>query len=276
LEYKGAALRTRDNPRCHHLEIRKDNVANSLTMVQKDSLVLVTPKSTNTQYKSTKNTSKDIKAMDHAQKLNGKMFKILTSWSEGSPANLFPSQEIAGDSMIQEARCFLRLHDALNKSSHAFFCLRMLKGFYLTVKDIRSSQSCPRWMSLGMTFNGKCLTLKDISPKIESGYSLSDILEEHVDQKYFLSDTMLKNLMDNKIFLQRLTQTTSKDQAEDTEDKQDSLYEQTSRIHKTEGISPTVPTASGGHHIPLICESEGSLPPNVKDSRDFLPDGQKE
>jgi hypothetical protein len=43
-----------------------------------------------------------------------------------------------------------------------------------------------------MTVNGKCLTARiSVSPKTESECSLSDILEEQVDQKYFLSEEQI-------------------------------------------------------------------------------------
>jgi hypothetical protein len=44
-------------------------------------------------------------------------------------------------------------------------------------------------MNWGMTANGKCLTAKiSESHRIGKECSLSDILEEQVDQKYFLSE----------------------------------------------------------------------------------------
>lgn len=55
-----------------------------------------------------------------------------------------------------------------------------------------------RLMSWGMTANGKCLTAKITeSPRIESECSLSDILEEHPDQKYFLSPIATQKLLNN-------------------------------------------------------------------------------
>jgi len=42
VEVKGAALRTRDNPRGYHLEEGKIGVANSLTSFEKDSMVVLT------------------------------------------------------------------------------------------------------------------------------------------------------------------------------------------------------------------------------------------
>jgi hypothetical protein len=77
-----------------------------------------------------------------------------------------------------------------------FYSLKTLKGYYLTTKGTRSELSSIRWMNLGMTQNGKCLTLKiSESPKTEKGCSLSDILEEQVDEKYFLSSEVTKRLV---------------------------------------------------------------------------------
>ena len=55
-----------------------------------------------------------------------------------------------------------------------------------------------RWMNSGMMWNGKCLTAK-ISEYHKTGNvcSLSDILEENVDEKFFLSEEKTKNLVLN-------------------------------------------------------------------------------
>lgn len=50
-----------------------------------------------------------------------------------------------------------------------------------------------------MVWNGKCLTANTSEfPKIGKGCSLSDILEESVGSKYFLSQKTLNRLMDYK------------------------------------------------------------------------------
>ena len=50
-------------------------------------------------------------------------------------------------------------------------------------------------MTLGaIDLNGNCLIQHGFYPKIESGYTLSDILETEVDQKYFLSEKALYGL----------------------------------------------------------------------------------
>lgn len=53
-------------------------------------------------------------------------------------------------------------------------------------------------MNWGMMLSGECLTLKTSEcPKTEKEYSLSDILEEHVPEKYFLSETVAKRLRES-------------------------------------------------------------------------------
>ena len=75
----------------------------------------------------------------------------------------------------------------------------MLKRSTLLLTPLRS------W---GMIANGKCLTARITeSPKTENASSLSDILEEQVDQKYFLSPTVI----------QRILEKLPKEQARDTE-----------------------------------------------------------
>ena len=52
-----------------------------------------------------------------------------------------------------------------------------------------------RLPTLGMMVNGNYLIQGGFSPKIESGFTLSDILEEEVDPKYFLSAKAVGNLV---------------------------------------------------------------------------------
>lgn len=54
-----------------------------------------------------------------------------------------------------------------------------------------SPPSCGPWMASGMTCNGDCVTLRYLEcPRIGNGYTLSDILEDDPDPKYFLSAEM--------------------------------------------------------------------------------------
>lgn len=49
-----------------------------------------------------------------------------------------------------------------------------------------------------MVWNGKCLTADISYHKTESEYTLSDILEESVDSKYFLSQKAIERLTSYK------------------------------------------------------------------------------
>lgn len=49
-----------------------------------------------------------------------------------------------------------------------------------------------------MAWNGKCLTANITCPKIVKECSLSDILEESVDEKYYLSQHTIDRLMSYK------------------------------------------------------------------------------
>ena len=122
--YKSCALRTRDNPRGHHLEIRKDNVSNCINSVTKDYLVLVSQKSTNTQSKSIKNNSLTTKTMETSQKLTQKNYQALICLWEGFLArpSALPVKEL--DSMIREVRSSLKSLGLLGKNSHAFYYLK--------------------------------------------------------------------------------------------------------------------------------------------------------
>ena len=146
-------------------------------------------KLTSTQPKSTKNTSLTIKTMETSQLSTKGIYQTLNSWLGDFLAKL-SVWLVSGEGLTtQEVRCFLKSQELLNKSSHAFYSLRTSKGCYLTTKETRSILSSPRLMNWGMTANGKCLTAK-ISGSHKTGKecSLSDILEEHPDQKYFLSE----------------------------------------------------------------------------------------
>ena len=81
----------------------------------------------------------------------------------------------------------------------AFLSLKMLKDFYLQIMEKTLKQSCEKLPTLGfMSVSGNLLILPGFYPKIESGYTLSDILEKTVDEKYFLSAQTISRLMSYK------------------------------------------------------------------------------
>ena len=180
-----------------------DPLNHQVTKDQKNSTVLRTNynngnawvilKSASMPSKSTKNTSQPIKSTAMSQISHGQMFQILNCFVGDSPANPFQSRANEAVSLIPEANSSLKSLGLHRKNIHAFYFLKTSRGFYLTTKAEPSRLFSIRWMNLGMTCNGKCLTLKTlVSPRTESGCSLSDILEPQVAPKYFLSDKQTK------------------------------------------------------------------------------------
>ena len=80
-----------------------------------------------------------------------------------------------------------------------YLFLENVKGLLNHDGGVRSRQSSERWQNLGMAWNGKCLTASiSAFHSIGSECSLSDILEESVDEKYFLSEQTVKRLLSYK------------------------------------------------------------------------------
>lgn len=82
------------------------------------------------------------------------------------------------------------------KPKHLF--LENVKGILSNGGGQRLQEYFKRWMPWGMTVNGSCLTAKILEcRKIEKECSLSDILEENVPDKYFLSPQTQAKILAN-------------------------------------------------------------------------------
>src|SRR3990167_4748235 len=122
--------------------------------------------------------------------------KTMTSSAQDSHANRSLSQEKEWGLKIQEELSFLKSQGLLKTNDHKSFSLKMLKGYYHTIKGEHLPLSLPHLMNWGIMQNGKCLTANILEfHRIGKGYLLSDILEEQVADKYFLSDKMVQNLL---------------------------------------------------------------------------------
>ena len=120
----------------------------------------------------------------------------LTLSAEDFRAKLSQLLESEEDSKIQEELSSLKLQDSQVFSNLNIFSARTLKDSLITTKEERSKQSSTRLMNWGMMWNGKCLTAKiSVSHKTENVCILSDILEEQVDDQYFLSSEKTERLI---------------------------------------------------------------------------------
>lgn len=131
-----------------------------------------------------------------SQKLTQENYLNSTSCVADSLAKLFQLLEKGKVLKIQEELSYLNCLGLLKKKDHRIYSLRMSEDSSATTKGEHSEQSSWHWMKSGMMCNGKCLTL-NISEchRTEKECTLSDILEEEVDDQYYLSDKMTDYLL---------------------------------------------------------------------------------
>jgi len=245
-----------------HQTIRKDNISPTITQAmgqgggQIPILVFTQTNGINTPTPSIESTSESV-----IPEISGQLTLVpsptLTSSAGDFLAKVSVLLEKEGDLTTPEELSFLKSLGFSRKSNQDCVYWKTSKDCYLMTREELSKPSSPRLMSWGMTSNGKCVTQRITeSPRTGNASSLSDILEEHPDQKYFLSPTMTKFMLNDrgKFLPQLLADTTNRDSQ--TLISLLRNQSQANRVYSKKGISPTVPTASGGRHIPQICESE--------------------
>lgn len=160
--------------------------------------VLDIPKSINTQSKFMKRTSPITKTMVTSQKSTPKNSQTLTCLSEDFLAKVSALLANAGDSQIPEGHSFLTSLGFSKKNNQDCVYWKTSKDFYLMTTETLSKQSSPRLQNWGMISNGRCVTARiSESHKIGKECSLLDILEEHPDQKYFLSKKATQKILKN-------------------------------------------------------------------------------
>jgi hypothetical protein len=144
--------------------------------------------------------------METLQKSTPQLFPTSTVSFEDSLVRLLASLEKGEVLKIPEERSSLNLREYCEQNSLDYSSLRMLRDCSVTTTERLSAPSLPRLMSWGMTVNGKCLTAKITEcHRTGSESSLSDILEEHPDPKYFLSEkaqiTLMSQMEKSQAFL---------------------------------------------------------------------------
>ena len=144
-------------------------------------------------------------------------YQTFSAYVQDFLAKHFQSLESGEGSKIQEVRSFLKSYGLLGKNNHLFYSSKTSKGYYLTTKG-KPLESCfKRWMNWGMTVNGKSLIANISFHKTEREYSLSDILEDQVAEKYYLSEKATKSMLtrNKSNILPRSQQTTGKEMEQD-------------------------------------------------------------
>jgi len=113
-------------------------------------------------------------------------------------APLFQLRENERDSLwtTPEGLSLLRCFASLGISEYHIYSLKMLKDYSTTMEGEPFKSSSKSWMAWGMTLNGNCWTAKiSESRNTENAFSLSEILEENPDPKYFLSEEQTRRMM---------------------------------------------------------------------------------
>lgn len=120
-----------------------------------------------------------------------------------SLAKIFRLLEKGEDWKAVEAGCSTKLSGLSGRSGLKFLSLKTSKVFSQVSEERTLSDVCEKLPTLGvMTCSGSLSILHGFYPRIESGYTLSELLEASPDAKYFLSNVAVKRLLsfkDNKL-----------------------------------------------------------------------------
>ena len=157
------------------------------------------------------------------EKLYPNSYPISTFLLADFPVNPSQSQEREKDLTIQEERCFSRLLELLPLKNLSISSSKMFPVCLTTTKAGHLKQSSVHWMAWGMMCAGRYLTAKISEyPNQEIECSLSDILEDNVPEKYYLSRKQAEKLL----YKEKPTQG--------------------ERIYSSKGLSCTLTSGSGG------------------------------
>jgi len=192
-----------------HQTIRKDNISPTITQAmgqgggQIPILVFTQTNGINTPTPSIESTSESV-----IPEISGQLTLVpsptLTSSAGDFLAKVSVLLEKEGDLTTPEEHYSLTSLGFYEKSDLGCVYWKTSKDCYLMTREELSKPSSPRLMNWGMTSNGKCLTQRiSVFHKTGSASSLSDILEEHPDQKYFLSDKMVDWIIRHSIRKQK-------------------------------------------------------------------------
>ena len=127
---------------------RKDYLVQALTTgLTKDHTVLVIPKSTNSQYRSMKNTSRGSRIMETSQKSTLRSFRTSTVSSVAFLVRHFLSPEAGKDSLTRGEHSSLTLREYCKQNDLDFSSLKMSRDSSVMTVGVLSEQLSPRLMN---------------------------------------------------------------------------------------------------------------------------------
>ncbi len=149
------------------------------------------------QTKSTQDTSQKQLQLETSPKSMEQNSTKSTSSLSDFLVRIYQSLENGEVLKAAEAVYSMKRQGSFVSASPVFSSLKTSKDFSLQTKERTLRACCEKLPTLGfMSASGNLLILPGYYPKIESGYTLSDILEKEVSEKYFLSEKTIQTLLD--------------------------------------------------------------------------------
>jgi len=159
-------------------------------------VVLPTTKSTSSPCKPTTKTSEKRTSPGTLEKSSQQTFLSTTSSAQDSRAKVSAWLERGSALMTHEARSFMKSLGLPSITDQAHYSLKMLNDCYRTITGSPLRLFSPQWMSWGTMRSGRCSTARiGAFRRTGSECSLSDILEDKVDSKYFLSGVQVDKIL---------------------------------------------------------------------------------
>ena len=128
-----------------------------------------------------------------------KMFQEQSAGVLGHHAKISVLQEEGRDLTETDQALYEKFLDSWkNKKSKTGLnglSMKMLRECFLQTEDSTIYRSSLKWTDSGTIANGRISTQNGMSRKTGSAYTLSDILEDTVDQKYFLSKEQMEKIV---------------------------------------------------------------------------------
>lgn len=107
---------------------------------------------------------------------------------EVSPASRSRSAEQEKALPTSEEICSLSLPDCLKRKDLSIFALKTYPVSWGLTREKLLQKSLKRFLNWGIAWNGVCITAPITFPKSEKEFTLQDVLESTVPEKYWLSE----------------------------------------------------------------------------------------
>ena len=120
--------------------------------------------------------------------LTSENLQTLISLLEVSPASRSRSAEQEKALPTSEEICSLSLPDCLKRKDLSIFALKTYPVSWGLTREKLLQKSLKSFLNWGIAWNGVCITAPITFPKSEKEFTLQDVLESTVPEKYWLSE----------------------------------------------------------------------------------------